>query len=601
MTTATITARQTALDLVRDARGIWAATTPRAQLIVRVSVLVGATLFAYHYSLTSLLQTLGFDTPLAYIGLVPIIAAVLAVAVARSAPPDPAIDDRHLDYIIGVPLITVALVINEIMPARQSVLFWLRRMDIVSIPFFVAGLVAILFGTRTLWKQKIPILYLFLAWPWPYTSILLGTLGSFTNITVSGLHAALHVFPVAKPIYSANGESGLFQISHHGHPFPVSVISACSGVDGMVGFLLVGAAFAAVVRGPRLRKAVWLAVGLVLLWTTNLARLIFIFWVGKNWGEHVALNVLHPIAGLVIFNIGTLLMVLLLRPFGLRIGRAGKAPEPEAQFRTTRNSPPVFLACGLIILASLALGISNESLKSFDPVASASGNARLASFLGNPAAPAGWSPIFTTEYTQNKTLFGETSRWFRYTFFYRGGGDLVSTLPVTADVINSGNVRSFGAYGVEACYDFHGFTLRDVADVSLADGINGQALSFATPNSGGWSIVYWVWPVKTGSQTRYERVILYLTDTTSGRVSAPKNVQGIHAINGALTPLDALDERLIVNRAFLTAFAREIIKAQVKVTPDPAPIGQIQPPVPHLPGTGTGTHDLVPSPTRTHT
>jgi exosortase/archaeosortase family protein len=548
MSIGTISYLQTVNDWTSELRHRWQAMTATAQLRIRVAILLVAVVCAYHYSLSSLLQTISFDTPLAYIGLVPIIAAGLAVAIGHQAPPEPAIHDRQLDYIIGVPLIALAVAINEILPERQSVLFWMRRMDLVSLPLFVAGAVAILFGTRTLWRQKIPILYLFLAWPWPYTTILLGTL------------------------------DGLFSVFHHGHPFPVSVVTACSGVDGMVGFVLVGAAFAAIVHGPWLRKALWLVTGFALLWITNLGRLVLIFWAGGNWGEHAAIDILHPIAGLIIFNIGVVVMMLLLRPFGLNLGRRPERGSGSGPKRPPGDKPqPVFLAAGILIILGLLLYSNNNSFKAYNLIAGASGNPRLSSYLVDPAAPAGWTPEYTTEYTSNKSLFGESSRWIRYTYFYHGGGDLSATLPVTADVINSANVQSFGAYGVEACYNFHGYTLRDIGRVSLGDGITGETMSFSTGSNGDWSIVYWIWPVKTGTQTRYERIILYLQDTQIGQVKPPANVPGVSGFQGALSAGSAVDKRLIVNRLFLVGFAREVITDQSRVVEDSTNIGQVDP------------------------
>ena len=43
---------------------------------------------------------------------------------------------------------------------------------------------------------------------------------------------------------------------------------------------------------------------------------------------------------------------------------------------------------------------------------------------------------------------------------------LPSSSPVTADVVSTSNLRSFSAYGIEACYRFHGYKLRDVASIS---------------------------------------------------------------------------------------------------------------------------------------
>jgi len=118
---------------------------------------------------------------------------------------------------------------------------------------------------------------------------------------------------------------------------------------------------------------------------------------------------------------------------------------------------------------------------------------------------------------------------------------------VIADVINTGDLGSFSAYGVEACYRFHGYSLNDVQQVNLGGGINGQAISY-TAKTADWNIVYWIWPVKVGTTTRYERVILYTLGTGSvSDVSAKKESKA--------------------HRDFLVAFAREVIVGQARVAP----------------------------------
>ena len=94
----------------------------------------------------------------------------------------------------------------------------------------------------------------------------------------------------------------------------------------MVGFLLVGTAFLFVVRGPFVRKALWLVGGMLLLWTINLGRITLIFWAGQKYGEHFAIDVLHPFIGLVMFSLGVGIMILCIRPLGLRVSKWIRLP-----------------------------------------------------------------------------------------------------------------------------------------------------------------------------------------------------------------------------------------------------------------------------------
>ena len=67
----------------------------------RTAIALLAVLVCYHTSLWTLMRGLTVDTPLAYLGLVPIIAAVLGYALARPSINEPNIHDRHIDRIVG--------------------------------------------------------------------------------------------------------------------------------------------------------------------------------------------------------------------------------------------------------------------------------------------------------------------------------------------------------------------------------------------------------------------------------------------------------------------------------------------------------------------
>jgi exosortase/archaeosortase family protein len=551
----------------------WRNADPATRRRVQVGVFLGVIVVAYHYSLTTLVQSLNLDTPLAYVGLVPFIALGLAAVGSRQATAEPPIYDRQVDYIIGVPLLATAFAINLLLPVRMSAMFWVWRIDLLSLPFFVAGTAAIIFGIRTLWRQRLAIAFLFLAWPLPYTALLIRQLNAVTSITLRALRFVLPIVHVGSP--SLGGDPSTFNIVHHGVSFPLSVVSACSGVNGMVGFLLVGAAFGATVNGPRLRKAIWLGGGLFLLWVMNLVRLLLIFWVGQQFGEHFAIKVLHPFVGLVTFNVGVVIMVLLLKRAGLQIGK-GTGPllsQPKAEATTGALPlavPRLYSAFGVVAVLGLVLGAVNTNLSRYNLVARADGEPKLASFLNYPASPPGWAATFSTEYNFAKPFFGESSSWYRYTYGPTlGPSDLHSSAPVVADVVNTNDLSSFSAYGVEACYRFHGYSLQSVRQIDLGGGITGQTLSYTT--NGGrqdWSIVYWIWPVQNGTSVRYERIILYGLNTSFVSVKQPGSSDAAPAQS---TATGAVQESK-AQRTFLVAFAREIVQAQTSV-----PIGAMLP------------------------
>jgi exosortase/archaeosortase family protein len=328
-----------------------------------------------------------------------------------------------------------------------------------------------------------------------------------------------------------------------------------------------------VVQGPWTRKVAWLTIGMLFLWLINLARLVFIFWAGQVWGENIAINILHPFVGLVTFSIGVALMVLAIRPMGLTIGHAGPvaataAPTPLAQLPGHRTPavPKLLVALAIAAVATLVLGIADFGLRSYNLVANAAGEPKLLAFAAAPAAPQGWQYRISNQYDWAKPLFGDDSTWLRYTFTSTGrGGDLQSPYGITADVIDTSDLQTFSAYGVEACYQFHGYSLRDVAQVEIGGGITGQSLSFSGAGQQSWSVVYWIVPVKAGQGIRYERYVLYLVNAPGGAdIRMP---DGVHITNlaGSLGTSGS-DAVLVQNRAFLVAFAHELVVNQSLTT-----------------------------------
>jgi exosortase len=461
----------------------------------------------------------------------------------------------------------VAAAITILLPSHMSSTFWQWRVDLLAVPLFVAGLVAIVFGVRVLWRQRLALLYLLLALPALYTVILASTLLQYTSVTVAALRQFVTVLPVAR----ADPGSGdaTFTVFHHGSSFPLAVVTACSGVDGLVGFLLIGLLFTAVVRGPLMRKSIWLLAGLPLLWLINIGRIMLIFWVGQQWGETVALDVFHPFIGLVTFSAGVAIWAMTHRWAGLRLALF-KDQHPR-QITVASVAPartlavPAIAAAGILVVAtSVVVGVGDNSLKAYDLVENAVGDPRLVSFLVDPASVPGWRASYLEQFQNGKPEFGADSLWYRYLYRQTAStASLRSDASVTADVINASGLAGFNAFTIQDCYNFHGWSERNTVFESLGGGITGQALSYDSRQYGDWSVLYWIWPVKgtlgDAGATRYERVVLYVQDGPGSVVWDPRTGEKTSA---AMT----LDRRLNVNREFLTAFGRDIIRQQKSAT-----------------------------------
>lgn len=563
-----------------------------------VAICLAAVVVAYHYSFSTLLRTLGVETPLAYLGLVPAISLVLVARRARTRPGEPPIHDRQVDWIIGLPLLLTSALMSVFLPVQLSTTFWVWRIDLLTLPIFVAGAVTLLFGTRSLWRLRLPIAFLLLAWPLPYTHVLLHQMDAFTGATLVGVRAALKVVPVAHPL--ATGDGSLFQIAHGAKGFPVSVASACSGANGVVGFALVGLAFLTEVKGPRLLKALWLLTGLAIVWVLNVARIVAIFAAGKAWGQDVAIDGLHPVLGLVLFNVGVFAMILLLGRFRLsfdlaapapasspaRVADSGAAPAggadgaggpgasaasvpPPAPAPAKAAVPRARLAVAVVLAFGLLCGLANSGLASFDRVANLDGSPRISSFLAHPARPLGWRATKIARYPWARRFFGSSSDWWRFDYSWDGitASPFKTRTHIIADVVTTSDASTLATYGVQACYQFHGYGIRSVRTVDLS-GISATAISYYnTAIHSEWTSVSWNWPVETPHGKRYERVTLMInssarTSLTAQIPTAPAGRQLGLQLQNALsgqrtTPIDA---HLARTQRYLVAFADDLVK-----------------------------------------
>src|SRR5258708_10782125 len=154
---------------VRDVGGTDDAT--RRRLALRVTLVIGVCGAGYHYTLTSLLDGIGPRSPAAWLAALP--AAATLVAIVNWRPPDdePDIHDRYLDYIVGLPLVLAALAVLVVLPVGLAAFFWFWRLDLVSLPLFAAGAIALCFGSRALWRQRFTVALVALAWPARYAQV----------------------------------------------------------------------------------------------------------------------------------------------------------------------------------------------------------------------------------------------------------------------------------------------------------------------------------------------------------------------------------------------------------------------------------------------
>ncbi len=494
----------------------------------RITAVVVCVVGAYNFSLQTLVQEMSQQTPLAYLGLVPLIALVLAVTLALRRASGPDIHDRYLDYIIGVPLVTLAMGLVIFAPQGLPSVYWLHRLDLLSLPLFVAGAISLTFGVRALMRIRAAVLFLFLAWPYPYVVFLDHELSWFTDTTASAVKAVLQLIPVASVAPDGN-----FLVTHAtgvSQSFTVSVSSACSGINSGLGFLLVGTAATILMRGRLALKILWLAAGTTFLFAVNVGRILLVLGAGRIWGEHFAIDILHPLIGLAMILGATVVMLIWLPHFQLSLGLgAGNGSPRKAKPRTARTLAVRRGRIPLAVLAVVSLVgmFANAGMSRFELLAFGLGPSRLSPTSVASAPVNGWILSEVATYTWAPRYFGANGTWTRYAYIEASASpDSAPPAAITVDVIGTSDLGTFSTYGLEACYGFHNYSLTATNTVDLGGGLDGKVLRYSIPGTGGyWLGLYWEWPVSIPGGERYQRVVLSVdSNLTSNEPNAQRLV-----------------------------------------------------------------------------
>jgi len=225
------------------------------------------------------------------------------------------------------------------------------------------------------------------------------------------------------------------------------------------------------------------------------------------------------------------------------------APEAgETSRGRWRAVPLLIVVAGAVIMSAV-----NASYARYEDLAGALGQPRVAAFQQTEATIPGWSSVLAAEYDQSRQFYGDTSTWLRYRYHDGEGASLTAGAAVFVDIITTDDPNALAAYGVEACYRFHGYFIQSQNEADIGAGVKGQLIDYTNTKLGrDWSAIWWEWPYDQDGKTRYERVVIFLADgpaTTFGGT-------GDAAPAAESARFDTTDD-------FLAAFAAKLVAGQL--------------------------------------
>jgi exosortase/archaeosortase family protein len=488
-------------------------------VVVRLVVLAAAVGVAYGRDLLALPAALGLDTPLAYASVAPLLAVMVGVAGMRVATAGvPRLPLRSGDKICGSALLALALLVAAKGPALFGFDAGPWRLQLASLPFFLAGTIWLLFGARVVWWLRHSLVLAALVAPVWYIWLVTSTIAASTLVT----WGAVAAIASSAGFHTASvGGTNLVQIGDQ----YAAVSSVCSGASAMFGWVLAALTLSPLLAGRTRRKLSWVAAGTALAFVTNTARIVLILVAGRFVSADFALNQVHPWAGLLGVGLVTVIMLRSTARFGLQLR---PVVATSSLRRLTVVAPVDWRATSAGVMAvALVIGVLGVGAWRQEPLGGRNGdeNQPVAEQIGVtstidagadryrlvPFEPVPWASQY----------FGPGADWRRAGFFLAGTtGSTARAWLVSVDATTVADSARFEGFTLQACYGFHGYEVDHVGVTDLLVDRSAELLDYREPVAHtGTVVISWRQRVAGG---RFERVVLsavYGTDQASGESS----------------------------------------------------------------------------------
>jgi exosortase/archaeosortase family protein len=497
-----------------------------------------------------------YQSPVAELALVPLLALAMVAVSAVRHPFVLTLRTGRADVWLGSVLLGLVAAVEGWALVQPGSYLWVLRFDALALPLVATAAVVLLFGVRSLVVLWPGLAYLALSWPLPVAAAVELVSGPVARLTSTLVQTILAILPWG-PAPVRQGTDLLLHVQGFRGDVDVAVTSACSGLSGLLGFLVVGVALLHLYDGRLRDKGAWLASGLGLVLVLNVLRILGLVAVAATLGPRFALDVLHPVVGVLLLNIDVALMLLLVGRFGLvrrslvpvATDNPLHAVGPEQRGRNRR----LWLRVGVLLLVTAQLGVLNMQMAQAAPVYRNAGLTSIQSLSDvlQDATALGYTTRSSTEQRWARRYFGADSRWQR--FVLESADPDVPT--VWADVLDTNSLASLRAHSTMSCYRLHQQDVRSRRTVELSNGVLVE--SFVVEMAGGtWHVVSWQRPIERGARLGHERITLMASSIEGefarefqppvGRDGLRRRlVDGLNAIRPGSDPNPALSRSLL--------------------------------------------------------
>ncbi|MEM0149441.1 MAG: exosortase/archaeosortase family protein [Candidatus Micrarchaeaceae archaeon] len=273
-----------------------------------------------------------------------VVMLMLPILIIFTAKEDLKLSYKPLNIACGTALFVAFIIFMVFSRLSMSFAYASYRIDAFILPIFIMALAALLFGLDGIRKMKLVVVYAFFASPllllW-----LFGLNGLWANANAGFVYAVLKAFGIPL-VKIGNTFSGLAGSA-------ITISTACVSLGTFVALIMFMIPVAYLYEGSLKNKTLWLIGGFLLMVLLNILRITFVLLLGTYYGLSSSLMAFHLLAGIVLFCIAIIIMVLIGNRFNLHIKKIKPARRRNNRGLGAKEVVPlaIALAFGFITFA----------------------------------------------------------------------------------------------------------------------------------------------------------------------------------------------------------------------------------------------------------
>lgn len=240
---------------------------------------------------------------------------------------------RAKDILLGISAFVLLVAFTIYLRFEFSYLFLSYRLDMLLFPLLILSFAFLLFGSGNIGRFKAIAIYSILASPLLLTPFIAANQGFAVFNTMA-------VYSVARLFIHNLAYIAPITIAANGHQLGIG--QTCVGVGVLIGIVFFLLPIAYLYKGGVGRKALWVFSGVLLLFLLNYMRMLGITLGWIIYGPSEAILGIHLFAGILLFYLSIIVIILIAGRYGLVIGSGRRE-------RRARSSRSTYGAVGVVV------------------------------------------------------------------------------------------------------------------------------------------------------------------------------------------------------------------------------------------------------------